>query len=131
MVLCALASAAFTSVAFPRLSAGAPHFWSRKNFVRFSLPGRPDHSLHLVLAATAWAALIASHSLGETTATRFFLRMTSAVGKRFLLTAPTDTRVETSVGGRTMRACSMPGRVTSQLHSVLPVTLSGMPGTGY
>ena len=42
----------------------------------------------------------------------------------------TEINVEPSVAGRTMRACSIPGSVTSQLHCVLPVTLSGMPGIG-
>ena len=35
---------------------------------------------------------------------------------------PTETSVEPSVAGRTMRACSMPGRTTSPLQMVWPVT---------
>ncbi len=65
----------------------------------------------------------------ETTATRFPFLTTSAVGNFFLSSAPTEIKVEPSVAGRTIRACSIPGKVTSQLHCVLPVTLSGIPGT--
>src|SRR3954469_5509029 len=115
MVLGALTSAAFASAAFPPL-AGAPHLYSRKVFVRFSLPGNPDQSVHFVPAATARAALPASHSLGETTATTSTFLTTSAAGNRFLSSAPTETNVEPSVAVRIMRACSIPGSVTSQLH---------------
>src|SRR5271166_2866267 len=118
IVLLAPASAAFTSSTFPLLCDGAPHLCSRSSFVRFSLPVSPAQSVHFVLAATERAALIASHSLGETTATRLFFFTTSAVGNCFLSTSPTEINVEPSVAGRTIRACSIPGNVTSQLHSV-------------
>src|SRR5439155_17925600 len=126
----AFANAAITSAAFPLLSDGAPHLNSRSAFVRFSLPGRPVHSVHFALAATERAAAIASHSSGETTATRLPFFTTSAVGNCFLSTSPTEINVEPNVAGRTIRACSIPGNVTSQLHCVFPVTLSGMLGIG-
>src|ERR1700675_220396 len=98
--------------------------------VRLSLPGSPAHSVHLVVAATELAAPIASHSLGERTATRLPLVTTCAVGYCFLSSAPTEIRVEPNVAGRTIRALSIPGKVTSQAHWVFPVTLSGIPGMG-
>src|SRR3981081_4398758 len=130
MVFAALARAAVTAAAVPLPSDGAPHFWARRAFVRFSLPGSPVQSVHLVVEARAPAALIASHSLGETTASRLPFLTTSAVGNFFLSSAPTEIKVEPSVAGRTMRACSIPGKVTSQLHCVLPVTFPGILGTG-
>ena len=39
-------------------------------FVTLSLPGRPDQSLHFVKPATLRAACTASHSFGETTASK-------------------------------------------------------------
>src|SRR5712692_1800606 len=126
----ALPRAAVTSAAFPLLSDGAPHSCARSAFVRSSLPGSPDHSVHLVPAATERAALIASHSFGETTARRLRVFTIWAVGNCVLSSAPTEIKVEPSVAGRTMRACNIPGRVTSQLQRVLPVTLSGMLGIG-
>src|SRR5258705_664422 len=126
----ALARAAVTSAAFPLLCDGAPHSCARSAFVRLSLPGSPDHSVHLVVAATERAALMASHSFGETTATRFFVFMISAVGHCVLSRPPTEIKFEPTMAGRTMRACNIPGRVTSQLQRVLPVTLSGMLGMG-
>src|SRR5580700_7097125 len=130
MVLGAFANAVVTSAAFPRVWSGAPHLCSRRAFVRFSLPGSPDHSVHFVLAATACAARIASHSFGETTATRLAFLTTFAVGNCFLSISPTETNVEPSVAGRTMRAWSMPGNLTSQLHCVFAVTLSRIAGIG-
>src|SRR5262249_49507948 len=99
-------------------------------WVRLSLPGSPDQSVHFVSAATSCAALMASHSLADTTATRLPLQTTVAPGKSFLSTWPTAINVEPNVAGRTMRACNIPCKATSQLQRVLPVTLSGMPGTG-
>src|ERR1700722_461113 len=131
MVFGAPAGAALTSAALPLLSVAAPHLCSRIAFVRLSLPGSPAQSVHFVPAATESAALIASHSLGETTATRLAFLTTSAVGNCFLSSAPTEIKVEPIVAGSTMRACNMPGKVTSQLHCVLPVALSGIPGMGY
>src|SRR5262249_44489789 len=103
---------------------------ARRACATLSLPGRPDQSVHFVVEATARAAAVASHSFGETTATRFALVTIPAVGNCFLSIAPTETSVEPCVAGRSIRACNMPGSVTSQLHCVLPVTLSGMPGIG-
>src|SRR5580692_10321982 len=120
MVLGAFSSAAVTSAAFPLLSSAGPHLWSRSALVRFSLPGSPDHAVHLVPDATERAALTASHSLGEATATRLPFLTISAVGNRFLSTAPTETRVDPRVAGRTIAAYSIPGSATSQLHCVLP-----------
>src|ERR1700704_1569881 len=103
MVLAAPAKAACTSSAvFPLASDGAPHLYSRIVFVRFSLPGSPAQSVHLVAAATDKAALIASHSFGETTAARLPFFTTSAVGNCFLSSGPTETRVEPNVAGRSM-----------------------------
>src|ERR1700744_771535 len=116
MVFAAMPRAASTFAASPLLASGAPHSYARIAWVRFSLPGSPDQLLHLVAVATDRTALTASHSLGETTATRLPLFTTSAVGNRFLSTWPTEMRVEPMVGGRTMRACSIPGNTTSQLH---------------
>jgi hypothetical protein len=118
MIFGALASAAVTSAALPLLSEGAPQLCARSVFVTFSLPGRPDQSLHFVPAATDCAALSASHSLGETTASRLPFLTTSAVGNFVLSTSPTEIKYEPIVAGRTMRACSIPGNVTSQLHRV-------------
>src|ERR1035437_3952997 len=101
MVLAALASAAFTAAAFPRLSEGGPHLYARSVFVRFSLPGSPAQSVHFVPSATDPAAAIASHSFGETTARRSPFLATSAVGNCFLSSSPAEIKVEPSVAGRT------------------------------
>src|ERR1700730_5366021 len=98
--------------------------------VTLSLPGSPAHSVHFVAAATELPALMASHSFGERTAMRLPLVTICAVGYFFLSSAPTEIRVEPNVAGRTMRACSIPGKLTSQVHWVFPVTLSGIPGMG-
>src|SRR5262245_27752410 len=92
--------------------------------VMFSLPGRPAQALHFVVDATARAAAIASHSCGDTTATRLFFVTTSAFGYLLLSNVPADTSVEPTAAGRTVRACSMPGRRTSPTHSVFAATLS-------
>src|SRR5262245_58828404 len=126
----ALASAASIFSALPRVPMGAPHACARSVFMRLSLPGSPDHSVHFVCAPTTRAACIASASLGDTTATRFPFVTTSAVGNRFLSTSPTDTRLEPTVAGRIILACSKPGASRSPLHRVLPVTMLGMPGDG-
>src|SRR5690242_13603147 len=99
-------------------------------FVTFSLPGKPDQSVHFVLSATLCAACTASHSFGETTASKFPFRRTSVVGNCFLSAVPAETNVDPRVAGRIIRACSIPGNVTSQLQRVFPVTLSGMCSAG-
>src|SRR5581483_8001392 len=76
------------------------------------------------------AALMASHSSEDTTATRLPRVMTLAPGNEAVSSLPTDCKVDPKVAGLTMRAWSMPGKRTSQLQCVLPVTLSGIPGTG-
>ena len=93
-----------------------PHEYSSSVLVRFSLPGSPAQFVHFVLVATARAASIASHSSGETTATKFPFFTTSAVGNCFLLISPVEISVEPRAAGLTIRACNMPGKVTSQLH---------------
>ena len=40
----------------PFVLLGFPHCCARKCSINLSLPGRPDHSVHFVAAATAWAA---------------------------------------------------------------------------
>src|SRR6266436_1082919 len=131
MVLVAAARAALTMAASPWVCDGLSHEKRRRAWVTLSLPGRPDQSVHFVEAATARAALMASHSLGETTATRLDFVTMAAVGNCFLSRAPTEIKVEPSEAGRTMRAWSMPGSAMSQLHCVRAVILSGVPGMGY
>src|SRR5712664_2708215 len=104
MFFIAFASAVVTSAAFPRLSGGVFHLYARSVFVTFSLPDSQAQAVHFIPAATARAALMASHSLGETTATRLPFFTISAVGNCSLSTAPTEIRVEPSVAGRIMRA---------------------------
>src|SRR5215469_11966530 len=67
----ALCSAAVVSAALPLLCEGFSHLYSRIALVTFSLPGNADHSVHFVALATLTAACTASHSFGETTATKF------------------------------------------------------------
>src|SRR5262249_3991636 len=66
--------AAATAAEFPLVTVGAPHSCCRSTLVRFSLPGNPSQSVHLTCPAITSAALTASHSFGETTATRLPLR---------------------------------------------------------
>src|SRR6266700_7033301 len=126
----AFCSAAIVEAAFPLLSPGFSHLYWRIAFPTFSLPGKPDHSDHFVVPATLSAACTASHSLGETAATRFPFWVTSAFGNCFLSIAPAAMSVDPRVADRTIRACSIPGSVRSQLHCVFPVILSGMCPAG-
>src|SRR4051812_25725843 len=94
------------------------------------LPGRPCHAVHFVAAPTCAAAPIASHSCGESTPTRLPLTTTCAFGYARLSIFPTETSVEPSVGGRTILACSIPGRWMSATYGVLPVTMPGIAFIG-
>ena len=78
--------------------------------MRFPLPGSPCQSDHLVVPATAAEAPMASHSFGERTATRLPLTTSWVVGQAFGSSFPTETSVEPSVFGRTIRALSIPGK---------------------
>ena len=127
-VFAAPANAASVLAASPRLAGLSPGVLIAA--VSLSLPGRPDHGVHFVWAATARAALTASHSLGETTATRLPLVTTSAVGNRWRSIAPAETSVEPSVAGRTIRACTIPGSRRSPTHWVSARTFSAMCGAG-
>src|SRR5262245_35187581 len=73
---------------------------------------------------------MASHSLGETTATRLPLTTSLALGHAFLSSLPTETSVEPSVFGRTMRACSIPGSRMLATNVAEPVTMGGIVGIG-
>src|SRR5947199_10416354 len=97
----------------PCVWAGLPHGNLRRAGMTFSLPGRPDQSVHLVVAATARAALTASHSSGETTATRFALATISAVGNCFLSSVPPAINFEQRVAGRIMGASNYAGSLES------------------
>src|SRR5208283_1100797 len=93
-------------------------------------PGSPFHSVHFVPDATCWAALMASHSVGATTPTRFPFTTTCAFGKRVLSRAPTEVSLEPSVLGWTMRACSIPGRRTSVTQVSFAVTFGTVTELG-
>src|SRR5689334_9240632 len=87
------ASAEATSPFEFLLVAGGTAFQSassRRNWKRRSFPGSPFQSLHLVPEATCCAALIASHSVGAMTPTRFPLTITCALGKRALSSGPAE-----------------------------------------
>src|SRR5262245_44217781 len=104
MVLPAAARAALTGTASPCVCAGLSHEKRRMAWLTFSPPGRPDQSVHFVDVATARAALMASHSSGEATATRLALVTMAAVGNCFLSRVPTEISVEPSDAGRIIRA---------------------------
>src|SRR5581483_5457879 len=94
------------------------------------LPGSPDQSDHFVFDATCAAAPIASHSFGESTATKLPFTKTCEVGYAFLSSSPTLTSVEPKVFGRTMRACSIPGRRMSATQTAEPLTIGGIVAIG-
>ena len=96
----------------------------------FPLPGSPVQSDHFVLPATEAAAPTASHSFGESTATRLPLTNTCAVGQAFLSSLPTSTSVEPYVFGRTIRACSIPGSRTFATYVAVPATIGGIDAIG-
>src|SRR5260221_1545005 len=128
-----LAAAFMASSAFATAAASARPVGVRSPRMTFDAPawpGNPAHVVHFVPAVTARAALTASHSLGETTATKLPLTTTSAVGNFWRSIGPADTSVEPRVAGRTVRACSMPGSRRSATHCVLAVTLSAICGEG-
>ena len=73
------------------------------------LAGRPFQSVHFVSVPSAIAAWAASHSSGETTATRLPFTTSFAFGKADRSILPAETSFEPKLLGRTMRACSMSG----------------------
>src|SRR5579863_12639 len=75
---------------------------SLKYVNRFSLPGSPFHSVHLVAAATCCEALMASHSVGATTPTRLAFTTTCELGNLLLSIAPAEMSVEPNVFGCTI-----------------------------
>jgi hypothetical protein len=95
---------------------------SFRNWNRRWLPGSPFQSVHFVPEATCCAALIASHSVGATTPTRFPFTITFVLGNRDLSRGPAEMSLEPNVFGCTTRACSMPGRRTSVTQVSFPVT---------
>src|ERR1700761_5885074 len=101
------------------------------NEYRLPLPGSSSQSVHLVLAASRDAPWIAVYSSGSRARTRFPLTTACVFGNSFFGNVPTDTSVEPNDVGRTMRACSIPGRRTSPVHTAVPETIGGIEAIGW
>ena len=82
-------------------------------------------------AAICRAALIASHSVGATTPTKFPFTTTWVLGKLALSKVPTEISVEPSVFGWMTRPCSMFGRRTSVTQTSFAATFEGVTVLAY
>ena len=68
---------------------------------------------------------MASHSLGATTPMKPFCQTTCTPGMSLTEASSTATGTAPATGGRIMRACSMPGTLTSTTYSCRAEHLGG------